>query len=79
MAVEYFTHTISRAGYAEMQRVIDEKVADGWEVVKEPTNTTKSVATYTKKGKMASSFVTPKYTCVVRKEKSKVIAGRNGL
>jgi hypothetical protein len=78
MAVEYFTHTISRSGYAEMQRVIDEKVADGWEVVKEPTNTTKSVATYTKKGKMESSFVTPKYTCVVRKEKSKVLAGRNG-
>ena len=75
---EYFTHTISRATYKELQTVIDEKVADGWEVVKEPTNTTRSACTYTKKGKMDSSFVSPKFTCVVRKEKALVLQGRNG-
>lgn len=74
---QYFTHTISRASYKELQTALDEKVADGWEVVKEPTNTTRSHATYNDRGKMSSCFVSPKYTCVVRKEKSKVLLGRN--
>jgi hypothetical protein len=78
MAVEYFTHTISRAGYGEMQRAIDEKLADGWEVIKHPEETSKSGRLYSPQSRRFDSYVAQKFTCVVRKEKSKVLAGRNG-
>jgi hypothetical protein len=78
MAVEYFTHTISRLRPEELQKAIDEKLADGWELVKESAETSKSGRLYSPQSKRFDSYIAPKYTCVVRKEKSKVIAGRNG-
>jgi hypothetical protein len=78
MAVEYFTHTISRLRLEELQKAIDEKLADGCELVKESAETSKSGRLYSPQSRRFDSYIAPKYTCVVRKEKSKVKAGRNG-
>jgi hypothetical protein len=75
---QYFTHTLSRTRPEELQKALDEKLADGWELVKESSETSKSGRLYSPQSRRFDSYIAPKYTCVVRKEKSKVLLGRNG-
>jgi hypothetical protein len=75
---QYFTHTLSRTRPEELQKALDEKLADGWELVKESSETSKSGRLYSPQSRRFDSYIAPKYTCVVRKEKSKVLRGGNG-
>jgi hypothetical protein len=75
---QYFTHTLSRTRPEELQKALDEKLADGRELVKESAETSKTGRLYSPQSRRFDSYIAPKYTCVVRKEKSKVLAGRNG-
>jgi hypothetical protein len=76
--MRYITQTINRWRYHELQKAVDEKLADGWEIVKMPEDTTKSWRSYDPHGNRFDSHVAKKFTCVLRKERDKVLAGRNG-
>lgn len=68
---QYFTIKLSRTTPELLQKAIDEKVADGWEVVKEIENT-KARGIYNKEGDLQDSYVSRKYTCIIRKEQEKM-------
>jgi chromosome segregation ATPase len=68
---QYFTITLSRTTPEQLQKALDEKLADGWEVVKEVENT-KARGIYNKEGMLQDSYVSKKYTCIIRKEQEKM-------
>lgn len=82
--VTYFYHNISRIRESELVKALEEKLADGWEIhrpIMPITNvagqwgdTKKWISPNTYKG----SYLTQKFQCTVKKEKSKVLLGRNG-
>lgn len=76
--VTYFYHNISRIRESELEKALAEKLADGWEIhrpIKPITNVAgqwgdskKWISPNTYQG----SYLTQKFQCTVRKEKSKV-------
>jgi hypothetical protein len=81
---QYFYHQISRIRLYEVEKAPEEKIADGWElhtpiVPQTRVGTRWGVSdrkTYSL-DQYEGSLMTQKYICTVKKEKSKVIAGRN--
>jgi hypothetical protein len=75
---QYFTHHISSAKREEVEKSLQAKLNDGWELVKDITNLNSAGRLYDPHGRKFDGYVMAKYQCSVRKEKSKVLKGRNG-
>jgi hypothetical protein len=75
---EYFYHDISRIREYEIEEALAEKLADGWELHRPITPITKVAGQWGDSKKWISpntyqgSYLTQKFICTVRKEKSKV-------
>ncbi|MBW3114226.1 hypothetical protein KYJ26_20370 [Bacillus sp. MCCB 382] len=85
MELEYFVHDITRVRLPELEKAVQEKLADGWEIHTPICPITKVGSNWgVKKGRKHSlddyegSYMTQKYFCRMKKERSKVLAGRNG-
>jgi hypothetical protein len=85
MELEYFTHKITRVRLPELEKAVQEKLNDGWEI-HTPICPITTVGTNwgVRKGSKHTledyegSYMTQKFFCRVKKEKSKVLLGRNG-
>ncbi|TYS91937.1 hypothetical protein [Rossellomorea aquimaris] len=75
---QYFTHNISSAKREEVEKSLQAKLDDGRELVKDITNLNSAGRLYDPHGRKFDGYVMAKYQCTVRKEKSKVLMGRNG-
>ena len=83
--ITHFFHTITRVRLHEVEKAVQEKLNDGWEQ-HTPILPITNVGTNwgVKKGKKHTlddyegSYMTQKFYCVMKKEKAKALAGRNG-
>jgi hypothetical protein len=75
---QHFTHHITSAKREEVEKSLQAKLNDGWELVKDITNLNSGgYLHYPNKGSF-EDYRSVKYQCTVRKEKNKVLAGRFG-